>query len=162
MIKPARTPQEREILVAYLAHKMGTTPHEIVGGTPYEALAVIHGDMLMGACLFINKRMNSIELAWAGEPGWMTVSTLCDVWAYPFKQLNCLTVTSYIRPDNVKAQSFIERMGGYRCGEVPHAFGLGVPGYLYCMDREKCAWIKPRRARKAAPSIQPEQGAAHV
>ncbi len=142
-IKPAESPGEREVLTTYLARKMGVPVTTLLGLTPYVVLGVVRDDQLMGAALFINKRMNTIELAWAGEKGWMTPGVLRAIWSYPFNQLKCLTVTSYIRPDNVVSQDFVERMGAYRCGEVPHAFGQGVPGYHYVMERDKCRWLLP-------------------
>ena len=144
MIVPSRTKEQQTAVLTYMATKMGCTPFDIVGNMPFEAWGIVRGDKLLGACVFSNKRPTSISLAWAGEPGWLTAATVRAIWAYPFLQLGLLTVTSVIHPANTRSIDVVERMGCKRVGVIPHIFGHGTPGYLYCMDRDDCRWIKPK------------------
>jgi RimJ/RimL family protein N-acetyltransferase len=143
MITPARTAAERMTLVAYMASKIGVTPAQMIGDVPFEVVGVHKGARLVGAVLYLNRRRHSIEMSWAGESGWLTPGDVRRIWSYPFRQLGCLTVMGTIHKDNAKSRALAERMGCDLIGIVPHAFGEGVDGALYCMRRENCRWLSP-------------------
>jgi hypothetical protein len=141
MITAARTAAERMTLVAYMASKIGVTPAQMIGAVPFEVIGIHKGARPVGAVLYLNKRRHSIEMSWAGEPGWLTPGDVRRIWSYPFQQLGCLTVMGTINKENTKSRALAERMGCDLIGIVPHAFGEGVDGALYCMRRENCRWL---------------------
>lgn len=149
MMTIARTQDERLTLLAYLASKIGSDPAALVGSMPFQIGAVRRAGRAMGAVLYTNKRGTTIEMTWAGEPGWVTRGALAAMFGYAFRDLDCLTVVGTIRCDNEKSRDMAERIGCMRVGLVPHAFGEGAHGYLYCMCRDRCEWT----ARKAAPAV---------
>jgi hypothetical protein len=106
----------------------------------------------MGAALYTNKRGRTVEMIWAGEPGWLTPGNIRALFSYPLEQLDCLCVLGTIRCSNEKSRALAERMGCSRVGPIPHAFGEEDHGVLYCMRREKCPWLERK------PSFLPAGG----
>lgn len=143
MITPATTQFERMTLVAYIASKIGMSPAQMVGTVPYEILGIHHGDKLMGAVLLINRRRHSVEMSWAGEPGWLTPGDIRRIWTYAFETLGVLTVLGTIREKNFLSREIAERMGCELVGIIPDTFGEAEAGALYCMRRATCRWLRP-------------------
>ncbi len=141
MIVRSKTQDEKMALVAYLASKIGTTPAQLVGAMPFEVVAVTRAGKPVGAVLYTNKRRHSIEMVWAGEPGWLTRANLRDIFAYPFLTLDCLVAMGMIRAGNAKSIALAERMGCRLVGAVPHVFGPGEDGLLYSMQFDDCKWL---------------------
>lgn len=145
MMVPARTSDERTTLIAYLASKIGTNPAQMVGSMPFEIVAITRDGKPRGAVLYTNKRSTTIEMMWAGEPGWLTHGNLKSIFSHAFEQLGCYSVLGMIKCNNCKSCELAERLGCHRVGLVPHAFGEDDHGYLYCMRRDDCQWIKQDR-----------------
>jgi hypothetical protein len=141
MIVRAKTWEERSALVAYLASKIGITPEQMVGAMPFEIFAAIAAGKPRGAVLYINKWWRSVEMTWAGEPGWLTRSNLRDVFTYPFRDLGCLVAFGMIDASNARSIDLAERLGCRKAGVVPHMFGDGKAGFLYCMQHDSCQWL---------------------
>jgi len=143
MITIATSAAERMTLLAYMASKIGITPHQLVGALPFDIAAVHRQGKPIGAVLYQNKRRHSVEMAWAGEPGWLTPGDVRRMFYYPFNQLNVLTVMGTIREDNIASRALAEDLGGELIGIVPHTYGEGQNGALYCMTRDRCRWLRP-------------------
>lgn len=141
MIRRAETQNERLTVVCYIASKIGVPPERVVGAMPFEALIVERDGKMIGAVIFLNRRSYTIDITWAGEPGWLSKGDLRDIWTYPFKQLGCLTVTGTTSARNVKGLEMNRRMGCTLVGTVPHAFGKDHHGEMYVMEHDKCRWI---------------------
>ena len=142
MITIASSAAERMTLLAYMASKIGVTPAQLIGDVPFEIAAVHRNGRPIGAVLYQNKRRHTIEMAWAGEPGWLTKGDIRQMWAHAFAQPSILTVLGTIRADNAKSSAMAERMGCELIGTVPHTYGNGEHGLLYCMRRDACWWVK--------------------
>ncbi len=143
MIVPMSTPEEKFILAGYLAHKMGLTARELIGAVPYEIVAVAKRGLPVGAVLYINFRHNSIEMACAGEPGWLTRANLRDLFAYPFMQLGCYTVITTVKRSNSVARKFNDKLGFTTLGVIESGLGRGEDTIVNTMTRPQCKWLTP-------------------
>lgn len=141
MITIAASTQERMTLLAYMASKIGATPTQLIGDVPFDIAAVHRNGKPVGAVLYQNKRRHTIEMAWAGEPGWLTRGDIRQMWTHAFSNPGILTVIGTIREANGKSRALAERMGCELIGVVPHTYGFNENGLLYCMRREACRWV---------------------
>ena len=142
MIMPAKTTDEKMALVAYLASKMGADPAELVGHMPYEIVATLGRDSKPnGAVMYIDYRRTTIEMACAGERGWLTRSHLHDLFAYPFEQLRVWTVLTVVRRRNAKARAFNVKLGFTELGIVRNSPHKAEDSILYTMSRPECRWL---------------------
>jgi hypothetical protein len=140
-IVPMRTPEEKFMLAGYLASKMGITARELVGAVPYEIVAVAKAGFPVGAVLYINYRHNSIEMACAGEPGWLTRANLRDLFRYPFVQLGCFTVITTVKRSNVVARKFNDKLGFTTLGVIESGLGRNEDTIVNTMTRPQCKWL---------------------
>lgn len=145
MIRPAVTTAQKAMLIKYLSDKIGVGAEYLVGHMPYEAAAVVRCERFAGAVLYTNYRETSIEMGWAGEPGWATREHLRDMFAYPFIQLGCLRVSGCIRRSNSASRKFAKDIGCREVGVLEHEYGPGEDGILYTITRDSCRWIKSDR-----------------
>ncbi len=145
MLKPARTLEERSVLAAYLASKIGMTPQALVGQMPFEAAAVLRCGRPMGAVLYSNFRGHSIEMVAAGEAGWLTRATIQAAFAYPFIQLGCWTVLTMVSRSNAASRELQRRLGFTELCAIRTGAGKSEDIILYGMTRDKCLWISPER-----------------
>jgi RimJ/RimL family protein N-acetyltransferase len=141
MITIARTAAERMTLLAYMASKIGVTPAQLVGDVAFDIAAVHRAGKPVGAVLYQNKRRHTVEMAWAGEPGWLTKGDIRQMWSHAFAQPGILTVLGTIRVGNAASRNMAERMGCELIGTVPHTYGEGEHALLYCMRRDACRWV---------------------
>ncbi|MBL8583801.1 MAG: GNAT family N-acetyltransferase [Rhizobiaceae bacterium] len=144
MIVPASTNQEKSALVTYLSGKIGLAPVDLVGCSPFEIVGVVRGGDLMGAVLYTRWREKSIEMACAGEPGWLTPAALKDLFAYPFQRLGAYTVLSIVVRRNDRARKFNERLGFKHLGVIESGASKGEDSIIYSMTRPQCRWLEER------------------
>ncbi len=145
MIVPAVTPEAREMLIGYLCAKLNTTPDRLVGQMPYEVVAVLRNDRHKGAVLYSNYRKTSIEICWAGEPGWITRADLRGIFSYAFNQLGVYRIDGLIERGNSISRNLAMRLGCREAGILESEFGKGRDAILYTMRRDKCRWIDPKK-----------------
>ncbi len=145
MIVPALTPEHRDAVLSYLSMRVGAPPRDLVGDMPFTAMAVLKAGTPVGALLYTNWRGNTIEMAWAGEPGWLTPSAVRGMWSYPFVQLGCSAVLGAIQRHNRKSRELAERMGCKVVGVIEDCYGDGQDGILYSMSRRNCRWLQSRK-----------------
>jgi hypothetical protein len=150
MMKPAISIEEKSVLVAYLASKIGVTPQELVGNMPFEAMSCHRNGLPVGAALYTNYRGTSIEIAAAGEPGWLSRGTLSGAFSYPFLQLGVWTVLTLIQRNNADSRELNRRLGFTELCAIESGEGRIFDTILYGMTRDKCPWIpakqiKPRK-----------------
>jgi hypothetical protein len=156
MIVPMKTPEEKNLLAGYLAHKMGISVPELVGTIPYEIVAVAKKGYPVGAVMFTNFRQMSIEMAAAGEPGWLTRATLRDLFRYPFVQLRCYTVITTVKRSNTVARKFNEKLGFITLGVIESGRGKGEDVIINTMTRPQCQWLTPAdHAAVASAAVKP-------
>jgi RimJ/RimL family protein N-acetyltransferase len=141
MIIPARTPDERAFLISYIAAKNKVTPRDLVGDMPYTAMAAVKDGKVLGAVLYINYRGPTIEMACAGEPGWLTRENLRGFFAYPFEHLKVRRVTGIVHRKNKHARSINERLGFKLEGVCRHGFEDG-DACVYGLIKQDCRWIR--------------------
>lgn len=141
MILPAQNDDEKSIILAYVASKIGTTPSDIVGTMPYTAIATMRGGQLLGGVIYTNYRHASIELSCAGEPGWLMPKDLKGLFSYPFIQLGCFTIITTVTRRNERARKFNEKLGFEHLCVVECGGLKSEDTILYKMTRPKCRWI---------------------
>lgn len=154
MILPARTPDDKIALLAYLANKIGTAPTALVAQMPFEICGVTIKGKPAGAVLYINYRHNSIEMACAGEGGWLTRGHLRDLFRYPFLQLKCWTVLTMVERGNAKAREFNRKLGFTEKCVLENGHHKLKDVILHSMTRDQCRWIGTATvANKSAPQL---------
>lgn len=146
MIVPARTPDEKNTLVSWLAGKIGTSADDLVGDVPYQVLGVLRTDgALMGAVMFNHYRGARVEVSCAGEPGWVTRGDMRLLFDYPFRQLGCWSLLSMVARNNKPVREMIGRLGFRELCVIPGGRHPSQSAVLYCMTRPECRWIQPER-----------------
>lgn len=150
MIRPARTIEEKAVLVGYLANKLSITPQALVGQMPFEAAAIIRNGRAVGAVLYTNYRQYSIEMTAAGEPGWLTRADIRNAFFYPFIDLGCWTVLTMINRSNTPSRELNRRLGFTELCVVETGAGKAGDVIMYGMSRNKCAWLPQELLRSAA------------
>lgn len=152
MIIIAQTQDEKDGLAEYVAAKIGVSRAHLIGDMPFEAVAIERGGRGIGAVVYTNYRVNSIEMAWAGDPGWMTLSSLRSIFAYPFLQLECRRAWGVVAYSNKASRDVCWRLGCREIGILEGEFG-DENGVLYEMTYDRCRWINPahRKPEKRSP-----------
>lgn len=153
MIVPAQTSDERIALVAYMASKMGSTPEAIVGQAPFEVVAVVNQGKPCGAVLYTNYRESFIEMACAGEPGWLTKANLRSLFYYPFVQLGCYTVITTFKRRHPTSRKFNEKLGFVTLGVIESGISRGEDTILNTMTRPQCRWLEQSEIATSRPAL---------
>ena len=77
------------------------------------------------------------------DPRWATRKVLWHIFAYPFLQLGCRRISAMTRSKNLKAQSFLERLGFKREGELRQWYEH-ENAIVYGMTYQECNWLEQR------------------
>ena len=141
MITPAITQAAKEMLIDYLGGKTGLSKTALIGEMPFEIVAISRQARYMGTVLYTNLRCNSLEMACAGEPGWLTRADVAALFAYPFIQLDLSSVLSHVERSNSKSRNLAARLGFREVGVLFDEYGHGRDGIIYQMQRSKCRWL---------------------
>jgi hypothetical protein len=151
VILPATTNDEKAVVLAYVASKIGTTPQDIVGSMPFSAIATLRGGNLLGGVIYTNYRVTSIEMSCAGEAGWLMPKDLRFLFEYPLIQLGCYTLLTSVTRRNERARKFNEKLGFEHLGVVESGLSKGDDTIVYKMTRPKCRWIGQPAASNVVP-----------
>ena len=141
MIVHARTPEQKEQLLAYAAQRIGYEPRALVGDMPYHAVGSIRDGRLMGAVVFMNWRRHSLEWHVAGQPGWLSRADLRELFSYAFVHCKCLRLWCLVARNNKRTRGFAERLGFKVKCVLDDEFGEHKDGIIYSMKRGDCKWI---------------------
>jgi RimJ/RimL family protein N-acetyltransferase len=114
----------------------------------YEAIGVVSDGKLIGGVLYSNYHeiapgQHDCMLTAAGEPGWLTRSTIRVLLSYPFRDLRCVRLTSVIAKSNKTARALNERLGFKIEGKIRDGRGTGKHCILYGLlkaDAER--WLR--------------------
>ncbi len=114
----------------------------------YEAIGVTRDGQIIGGVLYSNYHeiapgQHDCMLTAAGEPGWLTRSSIRVLLGYPFQQLACIRLTSVIAKSNHAARALNERLGFKVEGKIRDGRGIGKHCILYGLlraDAEK--WLR--------------------
>lgn len=155
-IVPCRTQEDRQVMVKWLAMQIGVTVAELCGTVPYEVVCVAKRGFPVGAIMYLNYRVTSIEMSCAGLPGWLSRGMLRGAFQYPFVQLGCYTVITGVRRGNTIARRFNEALGFETLGAIESGQGRSEDTIIYTMSRPKCRWLTAAdHAAAIAPAIAP-------
>lgn len=137
-IVPARSAEEANALIEYLAGKLETDTDRIDCG-PYEVFGIGRDGVIVGAVMFTRFADGDVEMTCAGEPGWTNRSSLRLIFSYPFGQLKCRRVTAIVHERNGTMRDYCERMGFTLEGVKRKALD-GADAYIFGLLREDCKW----------------------
>ncbi len=141
MIVEAANDQERATLLEYLVAKLEVPKEILVGHMPFIAFAILRGGEGRGAVLLTNYRGTSIEIAWAGEPGWVTRQDMRTIMRRIFIDMGVSRAYGIIKRENGASREFAARMGCREVGVLEDEYGPGKDGVLYSMTRGQCRWL---------------------
>jgi RimJ/RimL family protein N-acetyltransferase len=141
MIIHAETDEERETLLEYLTVRLGISKTALVGNMPYNAIGVYRLGCAVGAVLLTNNRGTSIEIAYAGEPGWLTRATVREVCRHAFDTIGVHRIWGTISCDNRASHVLASRLGCRMVGVLEDEFGPEQDGSMYAMTRKRCKWL---------------------
>lgn len=137
---------QKALVAAYVASKIRDLYEPPT--KDFEAIGVVgKGGELIGGVIYTEWReiapgQHDIRLTAAGEPGWLTRRAIRILLGYPFKQLNCIRLTSVVAKPNRPARALNERLGFKEEGCIRHGRGIGKDCIIYGLlraDAEK--WI---------------------
>jgi len=81
-----------------------------------------------------------VKVSIALEPGYFYPWRA--LFSYPFNHLGVIRLTAFIRKNNRKSRSLVERLGFKLEGVHPLAIARKYTGLSYGMTRDQCRWIK--------------------
>lgn len=97
---------------------------------------------IIAGVVFTNYRKIDIEVSLAADsPRWARRGILRAFSAYPFIQLGCRRVTSFVPEWNERARRWNEGFGFTQEGRHPGSFEDGSAAISYGMLRENCRWL---------------------
>jgi hypothetical protein len=141
MMRPAASVEERAVLLTYIAGKVGVMPANLIGTLPFQVASVIRGGRPMGAVLYTNFRRYSVEMIVAGEPGWITRSSIRAAFHYPFVTLGAWTVLAMTNRRNSESRELQKRIGFIEQGVIQTSPSRAEDMILYSMTRDRCRWL---------------------
>ena len=141
MMRPAASVEERAVLLAYIAGKVGVMPANLIGTLPFQVASVIRDGRPMGAVLYTNFRQYSVEMIVAGEPGWITRAGIRAAFHYPFEVLGVWTVLAMTARNNAASRELQKRIGFTEQGVIPMSRVRSEDMILYSMTRDRCRWL---------------------
>lgn len=138
-IIPARSQDDANAMLAYLAGKLETDPEQLDDG-PFEVFGIGRYGERLGAVLYTRFANGDITMTCAGEIGWTSKAALRLMFAYPFVQLKCRRVTAVVHERNRAMRDYCERMG-FKLEGVKRQAIDGSDAYQFGMLREECKWV---------------------
>ncbi len=129
----------------YCAAVLGVDRATLVGEMPYTACLFAHADGRNGVGILTNYRITSIEIALAGDPGWVRrrdIFAMCD---YLFNKLGVNRVWGMISAENQTALNFASKMGARNLELLRDEFGQGRHANLFSLQKHECPWLKQAR-----------------
>lgn len=117
-------------------------PHMPTSFREMAAIGVADDGMLLGAVVYHEFRGNDIQMSCAAISGrWLTRRFLNAMFSYPFIQLKCDRVTSFIPSKNEHTRRFCEGFGFKQEGIMRRGF-LNDDCVMYGLLKEECKWIR--------------------
>lgn len=112
-----------EEVAAWLLERL---PDMLNLGAGYSAIGVARDGALTGGALYTNYRPclggGNIEVSCAGH-GWLSRRVIGILLGYPFDQLGCHRLTSFVRKKNKPSRRLLEGLGFKLEGVHPDGFG---------------------------------------
>ena len=149
----AQTIEEKAVLAAYIASKIGTTPQALIGSMPFEVASITRKGRPMGAVLYTNYRKHSVEMTVAGEPGWLSRGSIQAAFHFPFCQLGVWTVLAMVNRNNAASRELARRIGFAELCVIETGGTRGEDLILYALTRDKCLWINDEAPIQAGPIV---------
>lgn len=111
------------------------------------AIGVLIGDKIVAGVVYHEYRGNDIQMSVASAPDvagrWLNPGAMRAFFRYPFDQLGCDRVSSFIPSRNVRTRRFIEKIGFDQEGVIRRGF-RNDDCIAYGMLRSECKWIEDK------------------
>jgi len=129
-------PEQNKLLARLLQKRLGG------GLSECQCLAIMDDERLVGVVSYFNYRWPSIEMGfYCDDYRWaLNRRGICEVFAYPFLQLECRRVTALIDKKNVRARKMVQRMGFKEEGKLRHASDRGDM-FIYGLLPEELKYV---------------------
>lgn len=100
-------------------------------------------DEIIAAALYIDYNGTNVVVHLAGTPGrrWLNRDFLKWMFHYPFEQLKCVRITSWVDETNVDSRRFVEHIGAKHEATLSKAGTGGQDLLLYAMFKEDCRYV---------------------
>lgn len=133
-----------EEVIAWVAPRLDERPDHFEGCT---AIGLERDGELIAGVIYNFYTGSSISMNCAAIPGrmWLNRDFLFRVFAYPFIQLGCRRVTSFVRADNLDAMCFNLKLGFRIEGRVRQGCEDGTDMWMLGMLRNECRFLEPRK-----------------
>lgn len=141
MIVRAEGETEKQTLLEYLSLRLAASKDSLVGSMPFEVLAVVRNGVGIGAVLLTNFRGGSVELAWAGDRGWLARGELRALSRHLFDDLGVRRVWGMIDTRNIPSLVLARRLGARVVGILEDEYGPGADAAMLSMTRKQCRWL---------------------
>lgn len=139
----------RDELVQYLCERIQLIPTPNV-----QAIGNVDEDgRIKGVVGYDCYTGTSMELHWAGEPGFLSREFLRVTFGYPLVQLKCKVIILKVPAANTRSLDQVKRLGFIPICEIPDAVDTGALVIL-TMRPDQCRWLEYRHGKK-----QPEAAA---
>lgn len=98
---------------------------------------------VIAAALYVEFNGTNVFVHLAGKPGrrWLTRDFLYWGFHYPFEQLKCKRITSWVEADNADSRRFCEHIGWKHEATLKGIGRNGVDVLIYAMFREDCKYV---------------------
>jgi hypothetical protein len=135
----ARAPTEKIAMLGFLrAHGV---PLQVTDD--FQALGVVRDGHLIAVVAFNTFCGRTCSMHVAGDGGhWVNRELLKASFAYPFKQLDLVSVLSPVAADNERGLKFEKHLGFEEVLRVPEGWAHGVDLVLLELQRARCRWIE--------------------
>lgn len=109
---------------------------------PCRAVGIVRGDTLLGGIVWHNFRGFSIDVSIAFDRAdWARPSTLRNIFAYPFFQLNVVRITALVGRKNKKMRKFSEGVGFKLEGVARAGYDGKQDAIIYGMLKSDCRFL---------------------
>lgn len=106
------------------------------------AIGVLHRRQLIAGMVYYDYSSPNIACAFAADNfAWPQVGVLGGLFQYPFGQLGCARITTYVREGDERALGFARTLGFLDEGVHRRLFPDGSTGISLGMLREECRWL---------------------
>lgn len=147
MIQTVQHPVAAEWLVRMFGAQVGIDSVSDLG-PHFIALGILKDRKPIGGVVFTEYRKmphgSDIRIFAAGLPGtpWMTKKTLHDVFSIPFRQLDCIRVTSIVSEKNRASADLQPRLGFRREGVARRGADGKTNAIIFGMLKTECKWLR--------------------
>lgn len=133
----------KEAVALWVLERIRGIDASLFEGQWFDAIGFLDQDeKLQGGVIYHHYRGYDIEALAAGEGQWLTPLKTRAIFLYPFTQLGCRRMTTYVARKNKRSRRFVERLGFRLEGTMRQYMPDGKDAMVYGMLASECRWIE--------------------